>query len=162
MPSLFTTIPGTYAKVSNVSSGVALIEVPGLIPEETLIVTKYSYGQKTKVQYKSVLGGDIFVYPLGNEMGMVNISGIVAYQMCTGRVIQSQVGDGFTKLAQYFEDNKASSVKNIQNPISLTLPGLANFTEQCYLESIAISGVDPQNRIFGFNIVFRVAPRTSI
>lgn len=157
MPALFPTNPGTYAKVNTSSSGVALIEVPGLIPEDTLIVTKFSYAQKAKVQYKSVLGGDIFVYPLGNEMGVITISGIIAYDMCGG-----QAGDGFTKLAQYFEDNKASAVANIQNPITLTLPGLANFSESCYLDSLAVSGVDPQNRIFGFNIVFKVAPRTGV
>jgi hypothetical protein len=156
MPSLFPSEPGTYAKIGGGSgSGTALIEVDGLIPEDTLIVTKYSFAQKSKVQYKSVLGGDIYVYPLGNEMGAVQISGIVAFDMCDGGT-----GDGFTKLAQYYEDRKAASVKNVQNPISITLPGLSNFTEKCYLESLSVSGVDPQNRIFGFDLLFRVAPRS--
>jgi len=153
MPSLFPSDPGTYAKIDG-GGGAAIIEIDGILPEDSLIVTKYSFAQKARVQYKPVLGGDIFVYPLGNEMGVVQISGIVAFNMCNGGA-----GGGFTKLAQFFEDNKASTVQNVTSPISITLPGLSNFTEKCYLEVLSITGVDPKNRVFGFDLLFKVAPK---
>ena len=154
MPSLFPSEPGNYAKINSGGSGAALIEIDGVIPEDTLIVTKFAFSQKSRVQYKSALGGDIYVYPLGNEMGTVKVSGIAAYKLCDG-----EVGEGFTKLAEFYEQKKASLVENIQQPVKVTLPGLSNFTEKCYLESLAIVGSDPVNRIFGFDIVFRVAPK---
>jgi hypothetical protein len=160
MPSLFKAIPGTYVKIATAGggSGTALISVDNLFDDDTLIVTKFSFAQKARVQYRPTLGGDIYVYPLGNEMGAVQISGIVPFQLCGG----DGVGAGFTKLASFFESKKASNVQNIQSPIQITLPGLSNFTSKCYLESLSVSGVDPKNKIFGFDLMFRVAPSGGI
>ena len=164
--TLFKAAPGTYVKIDAAgggnSAGTALITVDNLFDDDTLIVTKFSFAQKARVQYRPTLGGDIYVYPLGNEMGAVQISGIVPFQMCNGEGGGGNVGAGFTKLASFFEDKKASNVQNIQNPIQITLPGLSNFTSKCYLESLSVSGVDPQNKIFGFDLMFRVAPSGGI
>ena len=158
MPDLFKSKPGTYAKISSKGSGAALIVIGDLKTENVLIITKYGYAQKAKVQYRSVLGGDIYVYPLGNEMGTIQVSGIVPYRTCS----DDRIGEGFKTLAKFYHDNRASNATNVQKKLSITLPGLEGYTERCYLESLSISGVDPRNLLFGFDLVFRVAPKGEV
>ena len=158
MPDLFKTKPGTYAKISSNGSGAALIVIGDLKTENVLIITKYGYSQKAKVQYRSALGGNIYVYPLGNEMGTIQVSGIVPYRTCGN----DSIGEGFKTLAKFYHDNRASSAKNVTKKLSITLPGFEGYTERCFLESLSISGVDPKNLLFGFDLRFRVAPKGDI
>ena len=160
MPSIFPTQPGTYVKLeddsSQSSSGSAVFEIPGLELDGVLIVTKYNYSQRAKTQYRSVLSGDVFIYPLGNEMGTLQVSGIVPYKFCEGAG-DPQIGKGFQKLVEFYNKHRASSAKNIKEPVKILLPGLSDVIN-CYLESLAISGVDPKNLLFGFDLIFRAAP----
>lgn len=160
MPDLFksessSTGPGTYTRISSKGSGAALIVIGDLKTENVLIVTKYGYSQKAKVQYRSVLGGDIYIYPLGNEMGTIQVSGIVPYRTCDN----DSIGEGFKALAKFYHDNRVSNAKNAQKQLSITLPGLEGYATRCYLESLSISGTDPKNLLFGFDLIFRVAPK---
>ena len=156
MPTLFNSKPGTYVKIQDDDAsavGSAIFTIDGL-NIDNLIVTKYGYSQSTRVQYRPTLGGDIYIYPLGDEMGTIQVSGIVPFQPCEG-----DAGEGFAVLADFYDKRRASKASNAQSPIQITLPGLSTFTLNCFLESLAISGVDPKNKLFGFDIVFRVGPK---
>ena len=161
MPALFQSKPGAYVKVESPnaqSSGSALISVGDLLDNEVLLVTQFTFSQSTRMQYKPTLGGNIYVYPLGDNMGDIAISGLAAFRDC---VDSSDVGVGFQTLADFYSTKKASKVANIKDPIKIVLPGLSNFTTHCFLESLSISGVDPENMVFGYNLTFKSAPATS-
>ena len=152
MPTLFNSKPGSYVKIQDEdasSVGSAIFTIDGL-NLDNLIVTKYGYSQAARVQYRSTLGGDIYVYPLGDEMGTIQ----VPFQKCSG-----EAGDGFKILADFYDQKRASKAENASKPIQITLPGLSTFTLNCFLETLSISGVDPKNKLFGFDMVFRAAPK---
>tara|TARA_Y100000310_G_C20262895_1_gene614452 strand:- start:38 stop:511 length:474 start_codon:yes stop_codon:yes gene_type:complete len=155
MPTLFNSDPGVWVRIkgTGAGAGTALIDVEGLFKKDNLIVTQFTFSQAARVQYKPTLGGHVYVYPLGDNMGEVRISGLASFKDCKGKS-----GDGFQKLAAFYAERKASNIKNISKPIKIVLPGLTNYTTSCFLETLSISGVDPENRVFGYELGFKVAP----
>ncbi len=159
MPSILKVRPGVYVQISTQDSsgtaGSALITIEDLLDNEVLLVTQFTFSQSARVQYKPTLGGSVYVYPLGDNMGEIKISGLAAFSGCTDA---SQGGEGFQKLADFYASKKASKVKNVLEPIKIVLPGLENYTTNCFLETLSISGVDPKNMVFGYELGFKVAP----
>jgi len=154
MAALFPVRTGVWSRLGSTSAGGGLITVEGVLANQSIIVTQFSFAQSARVQYKPTLGGSIYVYPLGDNMGDIRISGLVAWGTCSG----GGVGDGFSALANFYAGRKASKIKNIQSPVKITLPGMSNYTSNCFLETLSISGVDPENRVFGYELGFKSAP----
>tara|TARA_Y100000310_G_C20658750_1_gene803475 strand:- start:1758 stop:2243 length:486 start_codon:yes stop_codon:yes gene_type:complete len=158
MPVLFQSEPGAYVRIkSGTNSGSAIISVEDLLNNDVLLVTQFTFSQSTKVQYKSTLGGSVYVYPMGDNMGDIKISGLASFTNCRGAG-SGGVGVGFRKLADYYAARRASNIANVKHPIKIVLPGLTNYTTNCFLESLSISGVDPENRVFGYELGFKTAP----
>jgi len=159
MPAIFPSQPGMYVQITDTNSpvGAAVFSIGGLNLEKILIVTKYGYSQQARTQYKSVLSGDVFVYPLGNEMGTLQVSGIVPYSTCENGEGGGEIGKGFQELADFYNENRASNAAAVAKPVEILLPGLKD-TIYAYLESFSISGADARSKLFGFDLMFRVAP----
>ena len=119
MSDIFNSKPGVVFKAQGpIETGV--IEVDGLtdIYRGVVVVTAVGFSQNVRIQYKPTIGGAIYVYPLGDNIGRVVLSGVAFENLCN-----NGSPNGFAKIMEFFKKRRASTEDGINNPVSIRITG---------------------------------------
>jgi hypothetical protein len=119
MSDIFGSQPGSVFKAPGpIETGV--IEVEGLtdVYRGVVIINSIGFSQNVRIQYKPTIGGAIYVYPLGDNMGRVMLSGMAFENLCS-----NGSPNGFAKLMEFFKKKRASTEEGIDNPVSIRITG---------------------------------------
>ncbi len=157
MALIFPTAPGSIVALEGDHSSMAptfakTVAVDGFnaFSEYLSVINRVYVNESTNAQFLHTLGGDIYIYTFGDRLGTLTISGMSFEAQCGG----SNGGAlGIERVRQFWRKNRLSARAK---PVTINIGTRTTF--QGYLESFKADGSDPQNRIFQYELAFRVAP----
>ena len=127
--------PGRIRLSPNFDPLAALIDAP-------------SVSQQVNVQFQPSLGGPVYVYVFGDQMGNISISGTVFAGLC-GNASNS----GLREIVEYYNSNRASQRSEV---VTVTY-GSDSF--EGFLTKLMLRPQDPLAMLTGFTIVINTLPK---
>lgn len=157
MPVLFSTNPGKVIAVQDPAtigmiSGVNLQGWGGFGAMRS-IITRVTISNTGNFQFLHTLGNQIFVYVFGDRMGQFSIAGLAFDNGCRLGLGQPL---GIEAVAAYYAANRLA---NRASPLLVSI-GLST-PAQCLLIGMTSEVVDPNARVYQFNMMFGLVPPVS-
>ena len=123
------------------------IEIDGFEPMAAIIDAP-SLSQSVNVQFQQSLGGPVYVYVFGDNMGNVTISGTCFAGLCT-----DEAQNGIKEVIDYYEQSRAS-----QNPDMITVTYGA-ISVSGFLTKMELNPKDPLYMLTSFRLTINTIPK---
>lgn len=112
------------------------------------LVDAPSVSQSVNVQFQSSLGGPVYVYVFGDNMGNISVSGTAFAGLC-----DNANTNGIKEVIDYYEDNRASERSEV---VTVTY-GSKSFDG--FLTRLELRPHDPLYMLTGFTVVINTLPK---
>lgn len=128
MADVFNSRTGYVAVVPGQAVIPGRVKISGFEPTAALIET-VDYSQKTNQQFQYALDGSVYIYVFGDEMGNVQVKGMILPILCTGQ------SSGLKEVLDFYATNRASKSQALVE-VSVGEEVISGF-----LTALAIAGV---------------------
>jgi len=154
MPVLFAANAGRVVALPDPAaigliSGVQ-VEGWGGFPALRAVITRVLVAQQGNYQFSHMLGGLVYAYVFGDRMGDVQISGLAFDRDCNSAGGQPL---GIQAVAAYYTQNRLAGRASPLKIVIGTGPPM-----NCLLLKMSGDLVDPQTRVFQFNLQLALIP----
>jgi len=120
-----------------------------------IIITGIGEDQDVSLQAVTSLEEDVYVYCFGDQLGSVNITGLLVDRICTGEDTSSKRMTGIAELAKFY-----SSARAITESRKVTIT-MGTRTIQGYLTSMRHNTSNPELRMQSFTLSIKTVPDTA-
>lgn len=162
MSTFFVSTPGTVVAFSEPAEQGQIVLPPLVKLEPTLsftsqraIITSIGVTQQVSQQFMMCLGGGIYVYVFGDQVGRFVLSGMLVPYTCDGG---SDVTHGLERTLEYYNSYKLS--KRGKEPCQVTIGNA--FTINAFLAGFSANVVDPMAKLVQFTMNFFILPGDAI
>jgi hypothetical protein len=106
MADIFNSRTGYVSVISGQAVIPGRIKISGFEPTSALI-ENISYRQQTNQQFQYTLDGAVYIYVFGDEMGEVQISGVIFPLLCSGQTT------GMREVLAFYASRRASKSQDL-------------------------------------------------
>jgi hypothetical protein len=152
MADVFNSRTGYVAVVPGQAVIPGRVKISGFEPTAALI-ENINYRQRTNQQFQYALDGSVYIYVFGDEMGNVQIQGMILPILCTGE------STGMKEVLAFYAANRASKSQ------ALVEVSVGEEVVSGFLTGLGITGVgvasDALAMIQRYSMVINTLPKAS-
>lgn len=123
--------------------------------QQRVIITSLGLSQQVSQQFMTCLGGGIYVYVFGDQVGRFNLSGLMVPYSCNS----GDKSHGLEKTLEFYNQTKLSRRKNGE-PCRITIG--SSLTVNAFLTAITARVADPQAKLLQFDMNYFILPDNAL